>query len=103
LLVPRRLNDAVFIRPRKRFSYKIHEVSNIFAAESVTEKNFFLQNCQQFTESKSESSVLGSSTAASSATAASSSTAATKPAVVADKPHLPIKPSQIRDEGIIIF
>ena len=54
-----------------------------------------------FSDSKSESSVISSSAAAPTVapTAAPAPTAATKPAVVTDKPHLPVKPSQIRDEG----
>ena len=51
-----------------------------------------------FSDSKSESSVISSS-AAPTVAPAPTAAAATKPAVVTDKPHLPVKPSQIRDEG----
>ncbi len=54
-----------------------------------------------FSETKSESVLPSSSTTATTSTTTSAATTQplTKPSVVADKPHLPVKPSQIRDDG----
>ena len=57
-----------------------------------------------FSETKSESVLPSSSTATTTSTTTTAATAqpSTKPSVVADKPHLPVKPSQIREDGKLV-